>query len=309
MFKHSASGRLTEIYSTYIFLIATISQAPRFNESLSVGRGLSVLDQVEPIIRVTDLHKSYADIEVLRGISIAIAPKSVVSVIGASGSGKSTFLRCLNFLERPTSGTIAIDGESASIGQGPAPSARNIARLRAKLGMVFQQFNLWPHLSALENVMEALLRVRRLPRDEARRRANAMLETVGLSDKGDARPAKLSGGQQQRVAIARALAMEPHIMLFDEPTSALDPELVGEVLQVMKQLARDGMTMAVVTHEMGFAAQVADKVVFIDQGRIAVQGNPHAVFHDAQHPRLRQFLQNYLDRNAFWSRGADGEPA
>jgi polar amino acid transport system ATP-binding protein len=160
-------------------------------------------------------------------------------------------------------------------------------------------------MTALGNVMESLLRVRHLSRDEARRRANAMLETVGLAHKGDAYPAKLSGGQQQRVAIARALAMEPHIMLFDEPTSALDPELVGEVLQVMKQLARDGMTMAVVTHEMGFAAQVADKVMFIDQGRIAVQGKPRDVFHDAGQPRLRQFLQNYFDRNAFWARGAD----
>jgi polar amino acid transport system ATP-binding protein len=188
-------------------------------------------------------------------------------------------------------------------------SQGEINRVRRNIGMVFQQFNLWPHMSALDNVMEALLRVRRLPRADARRRANAMLDTVGLAHKGDAYPAKLSGGQQQRVAIARALAMEPHIMLFDEPTSALDPELVGEVLQVMKQLARDGMTMAVVTHEMGFAAQVADKVMFIDQGRIAVQGRPREVFHDAQHPRLRQFLQNYFDRNAFWSRGNEGEPA
>jgi polar amino acid transport system ATP-binding protein len=164
-------------------------------------------------------------------------------------------------------------------------------------------------VSALGNVIEALQRVRDLSHDEAKRRGMAMLETVGLAHKADAYPAKLSGGQQQRVAIARALAMEPHIMLFDEPTSALDPELVGEVLQVMKQLARDGMTMVVVTHEMGFAAHVADKVVFIDQGRIAVQGSPQEVFHDEANPRLRQFLQNYFDRNAFWTRNNDTEPA
>jgi polar amino acid transport system ATP-binding protein len=188
-------------------------------------------------------------------------------------------------------------------------SQGEINRVRRNVGMVFQQFNLWPHMTALGNVIEALQRVRGLSRDEAKRRGMAMLETVGLAHKADAWPAKLSGGQQQRVAIARALAMEPHIMLFDEPTSALDPELVGEVLQVMKQLARDGMTMAVVTHEMGFAAQVAEKVVFIDQGRIAVQGSPQEVFHDATHPRLRQFLQNYLDRNAFWTRSNDAERA
>jgi polar amino acid transport system ATP-binding protein len=208
---------------------------------------------------------------------------------------------------------VRIEGELLGYGEKNGRRVRasqgEINRVRRNIGMVFQQFNLWPHMTALENVMEALLRVQRLPRAHAQRRANAMLETVGLANKGDAYPAKLSGGQQQRVAIARALAMEPHIMLFDEPTSALDPELVGEVLQVMKQLARDGMTMAVVTHEMGFAAQVADKVMFIDQGRIAVQGKPREVFHDARDPRLRQFLQNYFDRNAFWSRGGEGETA
>ncbi|MGF6374586.1 polar amino acid transport system ATP-binding protein [Paraburkholderia sp. RAU6.4a] len=267
---------------------------------------------VAPLIEVRDLRKRFGDVEVLRGVDLEIARSEVVCVIGPSGSGKSTLLRCLAALETYDHGDVCIEGELLGYternGKRVRASQGEINRVRRNVGMVFQQFNLWPHMTALGNVMEALLRVRRLSHDEARRRASAMLETVGLSHKGDAYPAKLSGGQQQRVAIARALAMEPHIMLFDEPTSALDPELVGEVLQVMKQLARDGMTMAVVTHEMGFAAQVADKVVFIDQGRIAVQGKPRDVFHDAAQPRLRQFLQNYFDRNAFWTRGLDDTP-
>ncbi|KXU91889.1 ATP-binding protein [Caballeronia megalochromosomata] len=261
-----------------------------------------------PLVNVRGLHKRFNETEVLRGVDLEIGKSEVVCVIGPSGSGKSTLLRCLAALETYDEGEVRIEGELLGYGMRNGRRVRasqaEINRVRRNVGMVFQQFNLWPHMSALDNVMEALMRVRRLPRDKARARAAMMLETVGLAHKGDAYPAKLSGGQQQRVAIARALAMEPHIMLFDEPTSALDPELVGEVLQVMKQLARDGMTMAVVTHEMGFAAQVADKVVFIDQGRIAVQGKPREVFHDAQHPRLRQFLQNYFDRNAFWSRGS-----
>ncbi|KXU88792.1 ATP-binding protein [Paraburkholderia monticola] len=262
-----------------------------------------------PLIDVRDLRKRFGDVEVLRGVDLQIARSEVVCIIGPSGSGKSTLLRCLAALETYDHGDVRIEGELLGYaernGKRVRASQGEINRVRRNVGMVFQQFNLWPHMTALGNVMEALLRVRGMSGDEARRRANAMLETVGLAHKGDAYPAKLSGGQQQRVAIARALAMEPHIMLFDEPTSALDPELVGEVLQVMKQLARDGMTMAVVTHEMGFAAQVADKVVFIDQGRIAVQGKPRDVFHDAAQPRLRQFLQNYFDRNAFWTRGPD----
>ena len=266
-----------------------------------------------PLIEVRNLGKRFGDVEVLRGVDLDIERSEVVCIIGPSGSGKSTLLRCLAALETYDTGEVRIEGELLGYGEKNGrrvrASQREINRVRRNIGMVFQQFNLWPHMTALENVMEALLRVQRLPRAHAQRRANAMLETVGLANKGDAYPAKLSGGQQQRVAIARALAMEPHIMLFDEPTSALDPELVGEVLQVMKQLARDGMTMAVVTHEMGFAAQVADKVMFIDQGRIAVQGKPREVFHDARDPRLRQFLQNYFDRNAFWSRGGEGETA
>ncbi|MGA7781462.1 MAG: amino acid ABC transporter ATP-binding protein [Paraburkholderia sp.] len=262
-----------------------------------------------PLIAVRDLRKRFGEVEVLRGIDLEIAKSEVVCIIGPSGSGKSTLLRCLAALETYDQGDVHIEGELLGYaernGKRVRASQGDINRVRRNVGMVFQQFNLWPHMTALGNVMEALLRVRHLSRDEARLRAGAMLETVGLAHKADVHPARLSGGQQQRVAIARALAMEPHIMLFDEPTSALDPELVGEVLQVMKQLARDGMTMAVVTHEMGFAAQVADKVVFIDQGRIAVEGKPREVFHDAGQPRLRQFLQNYFDRNAFWAQGAD----
>ncbi|SEB23768.1 amino acid ABC transporter ATP-binding protein, PAAT family [Paraburkholderia sartisoli] len=267
-----------------------------------------------PLIEVRDLRKRFGENEVLRGVNLDIGKSEVVCIIGPSGSGKSTLLRCLAALETYDQGDVRIEGEllgySERNGKRVRASQGDINRVRRNVGMVFQQFNLWPHMTALGNVMEALRRVRNLSGDVARTRALAMLDTVGLAHKGDAYPAKLSGGQQQRVAIARALAMEPHIMLFDEPTSALDPELVGEVLQVMKQLARDGMTMAVVTHEMGFAAQVADKVVFIDEGRIAVEGNPRDVFHDARQPRLRQFLQNYIDRNAFWTQSsADGEPA
>ena len=267
----------------------------------------------QPLIQVRELGKQYGENEVLRGVDLEIDKSEVVCVIGPSGSGKSTLLRCVAALETYDRGEVLIEGELLGYiernGRRTRASQGEINRVRRNVGMVFQQFNLWPHMSALGNVIEALQRVRGQSRDEAKRRGMAMLETVGLAHKADAYPAKLSGGQQQRVAIARALAMEPHIMLFDEPTSALDPELVGEVLQVMKQLARDGMTMMVVTHEMGFAAQVADKVVFIDQGRIAVQGSPHEVFHDAAQPRLRQFLQNYFDHNAFWTRSNDTETA
>ncbi|MEJ0002603.1 MAG: amino acid ABC transporter ATP-binding protein [Pararobbsia sp.] len=264
----------------------------------------------EPLIRVSGLVKRFGETEVLRGVDLEIDKSEVVCIIGPSGSGKSTLLRCLAFLEAYDAGDVLIEGALLGYamrnGRRVRASQARINEVRRNVGMVFQQFNLWPHMTAAGNVMEALQRVRGLSRDVARRDALAMLERVGVAARADAYPGKLSGGQQQRVAIARALAMEPHIMLFDEPTSALDPERVGEVLQVMKQLAREGMTMAVVTHEMGFAAQVADKVVFIDEGRIAVQGSPREVFHDAEHPRLRQFLQNYFDRNAFWTRG--GEP-
>jgi polar amino acid transport system ATP-binding protein len=275
------------------------SPAPGIGTPATVARGA-------PLISVSALRKRFGEVEVLRGVDLEINKSEVVCIIGPSGSGKSTLLRCLAFLEEYDAGDVLIEGAllgyTTRNGKRVKASHAQINQVRRNVGMVFQQFNLWPHMTAAGNVMEALQRVRGMSRDEARRLALAMLDRVGLAARADAYPGKLSGGQQQRVAIARALAMEPHIMLFDEPTSALDPELVGEVLQVMKQLARDGMTMAVVTHEMGFAAQVADKVVFIDEGRIAVQGTPQQVFHDAPHPRLRQFLQNYFDRNAFWTR-------
>ena len=289
-------------------------QAAHFDDTSGAPARDGALARGEPLIRVKDLHKHYGEVEVLRGVDLDIGKSEVVCIIGPSGSGKSTLLRCLAFLEEYDGGDVLIEGEllgyATRNGKRVKAPQTQINRVRRNVGMVFQQFNLWPHMTAAGNVMEALQRVRGLGRDEARRVAMSMLDRVGLVARADAYPAKLSGGQQQRVAIARALAMEPHIMLFDEPTSALDPELVGEVLQVMKQLARDGMTMAVVTHEMGFAAQVADKVVFIDQGRIAVQGSPQDVFHEAQYSRLRQFLQNYFDRNAFWARdGGDAREA
>jgi polar amino acid transport system ATP-binding protein len=261
----------------------------------------------EYIVDARHVGKHFGTLKVLDDVSLAVRKSEVTCIIGPSGSGKSTLLRSLAFLEEYSEGEIYIEGEllgyvtDRSGRRVRAPQAE-INRVRSNVGMVFQQFNLWPHMTAVENVSEALVRVRKLPKAEARKRALAMLEKVGLADRADNHPARLSGGQQQRVAIARALAMEPHIMLFDEPTSALDPELVGEVLQVMKNLANDGMTMVIVTHEMGFAAQVADTVVFIDHGKIAAQGSPEEVFHNAQQPRLRQFLQNYLDRNAFWAR-------
>lgn len=252
------------------------------------------MDHTQPIIRVTDLHKSYADVEVLRGISVAVASGSVVSVIGASGSGKSTFLRCLNFLERPTSGTIAIDGETVSVGNGPSPSARSISRLRSKLGMVFQQFNLWPHMTVLGNVTEGLTQVKRLRRKEAVELGRHFLNKVNLLNKQDEYPAKLSGGQQQRVAIARALAMQPDVMLFDEATSSLDPELTIEVLEVMRALAADGMTMLVVTHEMGFARDASDRIIFLHNGRIEEDGAPDQVFLAPSSERCQKFISSAL---------------
>ena len=256
------------------------------------------------LVEIKGLHKRFGETDVLRGIDVSIAQSEVVCLIGPSGSGKSTLLRCMAALETYDHGEIRIGGEMLGYvernGVRVRASNAEINRVRRNIGMVFQQFNLWPHMSVLGNVTEALRRVRRLPVAEANAIGGRKLEMVGMSHKADAHPSKLSGGQQQRVAIARALAMEPNLMLFDEPTSALDPELVGEVLQVMKQLARDGMTMVVVTHEMGFAAQMADRVVFLDHGRIAVSGAPGEVFRRSTTPRLQQFLQNYRNRNAFW---------
>lgn len=261
------------------------------------------MTDTSPILSLRGVGKRFGTNQVLKGIDLDVQRSEVVCLIGPSGSGKSTLLRSMAFLEQYDEGEIHIQGQLLGW-QSTSPRKRasraRLNEVRSCLGMVFQQFNLWPHMSALGNVTEALLRVKGLSSDEARQRGMAMLDKVGLAHKADAFPAQLSGGQQQRVAIARALAMEPSLMLFDEPTSALDPELVGEVLQVMKQLASDGMTMVVVTHEMGFAAQVADTVAFLDQGRIVAKGSPRAIFHDTDHPRLQQFLQNYLDRNAFW---------
>ena len=258
----------------------------------------------EAMIEIRGLDKSFGAHLVLRGVDLTVGHSEVVCLIGPSGSGKSTLLRCVNFLESYDAGEVRIAGKLIGYEDGPGGSrrpmgARNLREMRREIGMVFQHFNLWPHMSALRNVAEPLRRVRGLPAAEAEERARAMLKRVGLSDKAAAYPSHLSGGQQQRVAIARALAMQPRLMLFDEPTSALDPELVGEVLEVMKSLAAEGMTMLIVTHEMGFAAHVADRIAFIDAGRIVEQGPPRKVFHESAEPRVRQFLQTYHDRNSF----------
>jgi glutamine transport system ATP-binding protein len=240
------------------------------------------------MIRVKDLHKKFGDNEVLKGIDCHIEPQEVVCVIGPSGSGKSTFLRCLNMLESITSGDVVVDGHNLS------DSGTDINMVRTEIGMVFQQFNLFPHKNGIENIMLAPQKVRKISEKEARERGMKLLEKVGLSDKAQQFPSQLSGGQQQRVAIARALAMEPKMMLFDEPTSALDPELVGEVLEVMKQLALEGMTMVVVTHEMGFAKEVGDRVLFMDEGVIVEQGDPDQVFTNPQSDRTKEFLNKIL---------------
>ena len=242
----------------------------------------------ESKIKVTGLKKSFGDNHVLKGIDIEITAGEVVCVIGPSGSGKSTFLRCLNRLEEATEGQILVDGESIT-----DPKA-NVDRIRRHMGMVFQQFNLFPHMSVLDNLTFAPVQLKLKTREEAEAKAKQLLARVGLAEKVDAMPRSLSGGQQQRVAIARALAMEPDIMLFDEPTSALDPEMVCEVLDVMRELAREGMTMVVVTHEMGFAHDVADRVVFVDGGVIQEQGTPEEVLDNPQNPRTRSFLSKVL---------------
>lgn len=245
-------------------------------------------DRSAAVIDVQNLHKYFGDNEVLKGIDFHIARGEVVCVIGPSGSGKSTLLRCVNLLEEPTSGTILVDGEEIT-----DPDA-DVDGLRARIGMVFQQFNLFPHMTVLRNLTVAQEKVLKRSRAESLEIARANLEKVGLSDKAEAYPAHLSGGQQQRVAIARALSMNPDMMLFDEPTSALDPELVGDVLAVMKDLAAEGMTMMVVTHEMGFAREVADKVVFMDGGVIVEEGLPADVLGNPQHERTQEFLARVL---------------
>lgn len=246
-----------------------------------------------PILSAQGIHKSFGHLEVLKGISLDARRHDVISILGASGSGKSTFLRCLNMLETPTSGRVVVNGEEIVMRSGRPQDPRQIQRLRSRLGMVFQQFNLWTHRTALENVMEGPVLVRRIPRREARERAAALLARVGLGDRMDMYPAQLSGGQQQRVAIARALAMEPEAILFDEPTSALDPELVGEVLKVMKSLAEEGTTMIVVTHEMAFARDVSSRVVFLHKGRVAEEGGPDEMFRTPQSAEFRRFIANF----------------
>ncbi|MBQ2880225.1 MAG: amino acid ABC transporter ATP-binding protein [Anaerotignum sp.] len=239
-------------------------------------------------VKVEQLKKSFGSLEVLKGIDLEVKEGEVVCLIGPSGSGKSTFLRCLNKLEETTAGTVIVDDNDIT-----DPKC-NINKVRENIGMVFQQFNLFPHLNVLENIMLAPVDRKKLTKEEAKVTAERLLAAVGLAEKAGEYPPNLSGGQQQRVAIARALAMNPDIMLFDEPTSALDPEMVGEVLEVMKQLARDGMTMIVVTHEMGFAREVADRVIFMDGGYIVEQGTPEEVFGNPQHKRTQDFLNKVL---------------
>ncbi len=245
-----------------------------------------------PAVEVRGLVKRFGAMTVLDDVSLVAQPGTVTCLVGPSGSGKSTLLRCIAMLEQPSAGVIRVEGRAL------AGSAAQLRGIRAGIGMVFQQFNLWPHMTALGNVAEALRTVRRLPRAEAEGRAMAQLEKVGLGARARHYPSQLSGGQQQRVAIARALALEPRLMLFDEPTSSLDPELTGEVLAVMRDLAAEGMTMIVVSHEIGFVASVASHMVFLDHGRVVLAGEPRALFAQPRHPRLNQFLDTYVDREA-----------
>ena len=240
------------------------------------------------MITVKNLHKKFGHLHILKGIDLEISQGEVVVVIGPSGSGKSTFLRCLNMLETPSEGEILFEGESITA------RGHNINMTRQKMGMVFQQFNLFPHKTVLDNITLAPIRVKKMEKNKAEAVAMDLLQTVGLEDKRDAYPSQLSGGQKQRIAIARALAMEPHVMLFDEPTSALDPEMVGEVLDVMKKLADKGMTMVIVTHEMGFAREVGDRIIFMDQGQVLEQGSPQQVFGAPKEQRTKEFLSKVL---------------
>lgn len=243
---------------------------------------------MEALIQVNHLTKTFVQKEILKGITLEITQGEVMVVIGPSGSGKSTFLRCLNLLEEPTSGTILFDGQEIT------NKKTDIYQMREQMGMVFQQFNLFPNLTVLENILLAPTKVKKISRAEAEEKALVLLDKVGLVTKADEYPQSLSGGQQQRIAIARALAMEPKVMLFDEPTSALDPEMVGEVLSVMQELAKEGMTMVIVTHEMGFAREVGDRVLFMDDGKIIEEGAPKELFEETKKERTRQFLEKVL---------------
>jgi len=248
----------------------------------------------DAIIQVEGLHKWFGMLHVLRGISFSVLLREVLVLIGRSGSGKSTLLRCLNFLEEPSAGVIQVAGERVATGPGLKPDREKVLALRMSMGMVFQEFNLFPHMTALGNVIEGLVTVKKMPREQAIPIGEKYLDKVGLLDKRDVHPIRLSGGQKQRVAIARSLAMEPKVMLFDEPTSALDPELIGEVLDVMKQLAQEGTTMIVVTHEMSFADDVADRVIYMDQGEIIEEGPPSQIFDQPEDERTRTFLSSFL---------------
>lgn len=256
------------------------------------------MSQHEPLVCARNVQKNYGDNQVLKGIDLDVWPGEVVVILGPSGSGKSTFLRCINHLEEMNAGSIRVGDEQIGyVLKGHVLhrlSSRQIARQRQKIGMVFQQFNLYPHMTVLQNIIEAPIGVHKFPRQEAMAHARSLLATVGLSDKADAWPRHLSGGQQQRIAIARALMLNPRVMLFDEPTSALDPELVGEVLDVIKKLARSGTTLVIVTHEIGFAREVADNVVFMVDGRIVEQGSTTQVLNNPRHERTRRFLARVL---------------
>jgi polar amino acid transport system ATP-binding protein len=253
---------------------------------------------MEPMVKAEAVHKSFGRLEVLKGITLEVNPGDVMCMLGPSGSGKSTFLRCINHLEKINAGRLYVDGELVGYRQRGDKlyelRESEVASERAQIGMVFQRFNLFPHMNALQNVIEAPTRVKGIRRETAVKQARELLDRVGLGDKIDAYPAQLSGGQQQRVAIARALAMEPKLMLFDEPTSALDPELVGDVLDAMRQLARDGMTMVVVTHEIGFAREVGDTLVFMDDGVVVEAGDPREVLANPKHERTKTFLSKVL---------------
>ena len=256
-------------------------------------------DSSDPALQVEDIHKSFGEIEVLKGISLTANDHDVISILGSSGSGKSTFLRCINLLETPTSGSVWVKGELIEMkeqrnGDVVPANRKQVDRIRSRLAMVFQQFNLWSHMTVMENVCEAPVHVLKVPKKEAKERAESVLQRVGLFDRKDYYPAHLSGGQQQRAAIARALAMDPDLMLFDEPTSALDPELVGEVLRVMRGLAEDGSTMLVVTHEMGFAKEVSNRVMFLHEGRVEEDGTPEEVFDHPKSARFKEFLSGNL---------------
>jgi ABC-type histidine transport system ATPase subunit len=254
---------------------------------LGIGAGMTAQ------LSIRGLHKRFGAVEVLRGIDLEAHRGDVLALIGASGSGKSTLLRCINMLEMPDAGEITVGGQRLELGRAQDPKL--LRQVRARLGFVFQSFNLWSHMTVMENVTEAPIHVLGVPRAEAIKRAEALLARVGLPERGGAYPIELSGGQQQRVAIARALAMEPEVLLFDEPTSALDPELVGEVLGVIRSLAEEGRTMLLVTHEMGFCREVADRVIFLHEGRIEEEGAPAELFANARSPRLRQFLARVRD--------------